>query len=286
MSLRARISRRSTVSPQVRHGAGAASAPGRGALPAVSQVRGQGVEVPQFQIGGECPRQRGVARLGVAARQPDHRHQEVVQRLSFRRPAEHVQAAADLHLLQLAQVVVQLGERGVVVVVGLDAAVPVESDVGGQGQDLLAQHPESARVHAGGLEVLVDEQLQLRERSVGLGPGERRGEVVDDDRLRPALGLGALAGVVDDERVEVRQRPEDRFGKARLVQRQRLARQPFEVAVLARMDDGVHVLHHAQPRVEREVAVRRHQVGVVVRRLRIDVVAARGLQPDDDVAAR
>ncbi len=108
--------------------------------------------------------------------------------------------------------------------------------------------------------------------------------MVDDDGLRPALGLGAFAGVVDDEGVEVRQRPEDSFGKARFAERQRLARQPFEVAVLPRVDDGVHVLDGAQPRVEREVAVRGHEFGVVVGRLRVDVVAARRLQPDDDVA--
>ena len=109
--------------------------------------------------------------------------------------------------------------------------------------------------------------------------------MVDDDRLCPALGLGALARVVDDEGIEVRQRPEDRLRKARLVECQRLARQPLEVAVLAGVDDGVHVLDGAQPRVEREVAVRRHQVRVVIGRLRVDVVAARGLQADDDVAA-
>ena len=43
--------------------------------------------------------------------------------------------------------------------------------------------------------------------------------------------------------------------------------------------------HGAQPRIEREVAVRGHQVGVVVGRLRVDVVAARRLQADDHVAA-
>ena len=199
--------------------------------------------------------------------------------------AEHVQAAADLHLLQLAEVAVQLRERRVVVVGGLDPAVAVQPDVGGQGQDLLAQHLQPARVHPGGLEVLVDQQLQLRQRAVGPGPGQRRREMVDDDRLRPPLGLGALAGVVDDERVEVGQGSEGRLRKAGLAERQRLARQPFEIAVLPHVDDGVDVLHGAQPCIERQVAVRRRQVRIVVARLGVDVVAARRLQPDHRAAA-
>ena len=75
-----------------------------------------------------------------------------------------MQAAADLHLLQLAEVVVQLRQRRFVVVGGVDTAVAVEPDVGGQGQDLLAQDLQPARVHPGRLEVFVDEQLQLRQR--------------------------------------------------------------------------------------------------------------------------
>ena len=109
-------------------------------------MRGQRVEVPQIQIGGERAREGGVGRCAVTARQSDHRHQQVVQCLPFRRVAEHVQTAADLHLLQLAEMVVQLGQGGVVVVGGLDAAVPVQPHMGGEGQDLLAQYLEPARV--------------------------------------------------------------------------------------------------------------------------------------------
>ena len=42
----------------------------------------------------------------------------------------------------------------------------------------------------------------------------------------------------------------------------------------------------AQPGVERQVGVRRRQVRIVIAGARIDVVAARRLDPDDDVAER
>ena len=74
-----------------------------------------------------------------------------------------------------------------------------------------------------------------------------------------ALGLGALAGVVDDERVEVGQRPEHRLGQAGGGEGGGLAGQPFEVAVLAEMDDRMRAKAVAQPEVEGEIAVRRRQ---------------------------
>ena len=54
--------------------------------------------------------------------------------------------------------------------------------------------------------VLVEQRLELGQLVVGLGAHHRRHEVVDDRRVRAALGLHALAGVVDDERVDERQR--------------------------------------------------------------------------------
>ena len=241
MSFPDRSSSRSTVSPQVRHGAVESSAAGCGPCQRSPRFADNGSNSPNCRSAASARIERGVGGFGVAARQPDHRHQEVVQRFPLRRTAEHVQAAPDLHLLQLAEMVVQLRQRGVVVVRRLDATIAVQSDVRGQRQDLLAQNLQPARVHAGCLEVLVDEQLHLRERAVGFSPCERGREVVDDDRLGPALGLGALAGVVDDERVEVWQRTEYRLRKARFAQRQRFAGQPFQVAVLSHVDDGMNV---------------------------------------------
>ena len=104
--------------------------------------------------------------------------------------------------------------------------------------------------------------------------------MIDDDRRYPPLGLRAFAGVVDDEGIDRRQGAERRLGEARTRQRQPFARQPFEIAVLAHENRGMPA---AQPRVKREIAVRRHEGGVVIARLRIDFVAARGLDRDGDM---
>ena len=50
------------------------------------------------------------------------------------------------------------------------------------------------------------------------------------------------------------------------------------------MHDGVRLEAFPEPGVEGEIAVRRDQAGVMVGRLRIDIVAARRLDADHDIA--
>ena len=104
--------------------------------------------------------------------------------------------------------------------------------------------------------------------------------MIDDHRLSAALGLRALARVVDDKRVQVRHRPEHEIGPAACAERHALAGQPFEAAVLADVHHGVAGKHLAQPAVERQVGVRGHEVGVVVAGQRVQVVTARRLDTD------
>ena len=151
-------------------------------------------------------------------------------------------------------------------------------------EDLVPKDREPPRVHPRRLVVLVDEALEVGERTVGLGAGEGRGQVVDDDRLRAALRLGPFARIVDDERVDVRHRAKGGLRKARGGEGEGLAGEPFEVPVLAHVNDGVHPRPRPEPGVEGEVAVRGHEVGVVVGGGGIDVVAPRRLEPDDGVA--
>ena len=108
--------------------------------------------------------------------------------------------------------------------------------------------------------------------------------MIDDNGLRAALGLGAFPGIIDDEWIEMGHRTERHFREACLGQRQGLARQPFEITVFAQVDHrmGGEVL--SQPGIEGEIAVRRHQLWVVIARRRIDVVAARRLQAQCYVA--
>ncbi|MNO09176.1 hypothetical protein D3C81_2321810 [compost metagenome] len=63
--------------------------------------------------------------------------------------------------------------------------------------------------------------------------------MIDNHRLGPALGLGALTRVIDDERIDVRQRPDQGIRPATGGQAHALAWQPFKVAVLANMDQRV-----------------------------------------------
>ena len=153
-----------------------------------------------------------------------------------------------------------------------------------QRQDLAAQVPHPPRIDPRRQVVLVHQRLQLAQRPVALRPRQWRRQVVDDHRLRPPLGLRALAGVVDDERIDMRHRPQRHLGEVGLRQRHRLARQPLEVAVLAQVDDRVSAEAVAHPAIEGDVEGRRLQVGAVVDGRRILIVTAGRLDADEDVA--
>ena len=81
-------------------------------------------------------------------------------------------------------------------------------------------------------------------------------------------------------------RPHHRLGQAGFRQGDGLAGQPFQVAVFAHMDQRLGAPDLADPDVEGQVIVRRGQVGGVVGFLRVDIVAARGLDADHDIAMR
>ena len=108
--------------------------------------------------------------------------------------------------------------------------------------------------------------------------------MVDDDGLRAALGLRALAGVVDDEGVQVRQRAQNGIRPAGSAQRHAFAGQPFQVAVLAHMHHGVHRVGAAQPEVKGQVVVGGHQVGIVVGGDQVQVAPACGLVAHKHIA--
>ena len=192
-----------------------------------------------------------------------------------------MEAVADLQLLDLAQVIVDAREMLGGGIAGIDAEIAGEAQGLAALEDPLAEVGQAAGIECGRLVVLVDQGLELRELAPALGTGHGWGEVVDNDRSRTALGLGALAGVVDDERVEVGHRPEHGLGQAGGGKGGGLAGQPFEVAVLAKMDDRMRAEAVAQPEVEGEIAVRRRQVRRVIGGVGVDVVAAGGLQAHD-----
>ncbi len=222
----------------------------------------------------------------VADRKARQREQRVAALAPCGRAAEGVQPVADLRFLQLAEPGVDAREQRVLVALPGrrgHAQFLVQAVLDDGVEDGPAQQLRAPRVHHQRLVVLVHLPLQVLQRPVVLGARERRHQVVDDHGLRAALGLAALAGIVDDERIQVRQRPEHEVGPARVGQRDALARQPFEVAVLADVDDRVDREHVAQPEIEREVGVRRHQIGVVIARVVVGLARARRLDPDEHV---
>ena len=172
------------------------------------------------------------------------------------------------------------------VVPGTDPDVPIEAEPSAQRQDLAAQVRHAPRIQPCCLIVLVDQALELGQWPIGLGAGQGRRQMIDDHRGRAPLRLRAFARIVDDERVDVGQGPEHGLRQAVGRERERLARQPFQIAVLAHVDDRVRAEFPAQPAIEREIAVRRRQVRVVIAGARVDVIAARRLDPDHDVAER
>ena len=59
--------------------------------------------------------------------------------------------------------------------------------------DLATHGGQLGRIEGGDLGVRVEQHLELGQVVVGLGPGERRDEVVDNHCVASSLGLGPLA---------------------------------------------------------------------------------------------
>ena len=128
-----------------------------------------------------------------------------------------MQAVANLGVLDLAQPAVdvqhELVEAVVVRALG-QSKIMVELRGLDQGPDLTAQRRCLRRVHGFDVSVLVEQLLQPRDVAVRLRPGHRWHQVVDDRRVRPSLGLSALPGIVDQERIDQRQRTDRGVGAA------------------------------------------------------------------------
>ncbi len=128
-----------------------------------------------------------------------------------------MQAVADLAFFQLAQVVIGAVEQQLLFFFAArrcQAEIRVEIVFDDQGQHLLAQQCGAARIKGQRLVKFVDQPLQVPGRPVAFGTGQRRHQVIDDHSLGAALGLAAFAWIVDDERIEMRQRTEDQLWPA------------------------------------------------------------------------
>ena len=259
---------------------------GEGGDPAAALVldrierAGGGVRDVDALRGGDGGPQRGDVALGLAG---DRQH-GVDQRLAVGWLAEDVETAADLGVLEGAQVAVDVADHGAEVVgVGHLVDAEVAGQLAGDEQvpDLAPDRRQLAGVERLDLRVRVEQALEPGGVVVGVGPGHRRRQVVDDHGVGAALGLGALARIVHHERVQQRQVAERGVGHARRRRPDPLARHPLQRPVLAEVDDGVGAVAVLQPAVEREVVVGRRQVGVVVGADRVVAEPAGRLDGDD-----
>ncbi len=76
---------------------------------------------------------------------------------------------------------------------GAEPEVAVDLGVDEQIPDLPAEGGQLGRVHGLGLGVGVEQLLEAGQLVVGLGPGHRWQEMIDDHGVGSALGLGPLA---------------------------------------------------------------------------------------------
>ena len=203
------------------------------------------------------------------------------------RLAQDVQPVADLHVLDLAQPAVDVHHELVEhLVVGPVVQPEVVVQLGGldQGPDLAAQRRHLGRVHRRDVAVLVEQLLQPGDVAVRLGPRHRRHQVVDDRRVRAALGLRALAGVVDQEGVDQRHRADaPRRCRSEADMPRFLPGSHSRLPCLPTCTTACAPNSRSQPAVDGQVVVGRGKVRVVVDRDRVLAEAARRLDQDDDV---
>ena len=108
--------------------------------------------------------------------------------------------------------------------------------------------------------------------------------MINDRGMRPALGLSSFARIVDQEGIDQRHRADRRVGAAGCGNAQILARQPFQVAVLAHVNRRVRAELAFQPAIHGQVVVRWSKIGIVVDRDRIFPESARRLHQDHHIA--
>ena len=194
---------------------------------------------PQLESLGQHPQQARLRAPAIAPGNAQQRQQGVDTQTAFGRLTKDMQAVADLRFLQVAQVGIQARQPHRRVRLTAQFQLLVDTGFAHQLEDVFLQLLGTARVEQLRFVILIGQQLKVTQRAVGFGAGQRWHQVVDDHRLGAPLGLGALTRVVDDKRVDIRQRPQQCIRPAVLRQAHAFTRQPFQVAVLAHMDHAV-----------------------------------------------
>ena len=197
---------------------------------------------------------------------------------------EDMEPVAELAVLDVADEGVDPRDRLGIRARRVEAEHPVEPERARLVADVAAQPRTSRRIEPVGVGEFVEQNLEPPEPCAAPAALERRGDMPDRHRADAALGLCRFAWIVDDERVDHGQRAGQRLGPAGVRQRDRLARQPFERAVRADMDQRVRA-PRLQPEVEGDVPVTRAARQVMIFFRARGGTPAFGLQRDDALAA-
>ena len=91
-----------------------------------------------------------------------------------------MQPVADLHLFQLAEIIVELGQRLIGRLIRGNPAIEIETGRPGQFKNTVAKQFDAARIDACGLVVFVDQPFEIGQRAIGFSPCQRRRQVIDD----------------------------------------------------------------------------------------------------------
>src|SRR5258708_400842 len=113
---------------------------------------------------------------------------------------------------------------------------------------------------------------------------QRRREMTDGHGTQPAFCLYRLAWIVDDERINDRQRARHGFGPTRGGKCQRLAGQPLQRAVGTEMNQRVDLRLLPQPRIERNIGMPWGNRNVVIAGLAITRRSAVGLEKNQELS--
>ena len=127
-----------------------------------------------------------------------------------------MQAVAELAFLDVADEAVDAGDRLGRGGIGRQAEVSAQAGSGGFFADGGNQAAAAGGVEAIGAGVFIEQPFEAVQRLGQGAGGHGRRQVAEGDRADPPFGLRRLAGVVDDERVDDRQRTGQRLGPARV----------------------------------------------------------------------
>ena len=146
------------------------------------------------------------------------------------------------------------------------------------------QHRTLVLLHRStGVEILLQHPVQVHELVVPAGTRHRRAHVPYEDRVYPALALDPLTWIVDDVRVNVRHRVQDHIRVVVGREGVSLPGEPLQGPVGPHVDDQVRPVVVLEPSVEGQILMGHHHARVMVQGLRLVVMTAVGLRPDEDV---